>query len=75
MSDFKVEITDPITVIEAMKITGLSDTRVQQLCRQYQDTEGQKGLKSKKFGRDWQIERNAATEYERTKRGPKPETN
>lgn len=70
-----VTIDNPITVAKAAEITGLKPARVQQLCREFQKTKGASGLKSKKFGRDWQIEKEAAEAYERTNRGPKPETN
>lgn len=70
--EFKVVINDPITAKEAVAITGVSDSRIQQLCREYKETKGEGGLKSKKFGHIWQIERESAEEYERTNRGPKP---
>lgn len=71
----EITIEDPITVEMATSITGLKAPRIRELCREYRDTNGESGLKSKKFGRDWQIERSAAEDYERTNRGPKPETN
>jgi hypothetical protein len=76
MSDeeFTVIIENPIPVKKAAEITGLKESRIQQLCREYQETEGISGLKSKKFGRDWQVERQSAEEYERSNRGPKPES-
>ena len=70
----EITIEDPITVEVAAEITGLTDSRIRQLCIEYQSSNGISGLKSKKFGRDWQIEREAAEAYERTNKGPKPES-
>lgn len=66
---FNVEIEHPISVSEAVKITGVKGSTIRYLCRQYQQTQGSKGLKSAKWGRDWQIEKQAAEDYERTNRG------
>ena len=75
MSDeekFEVVIEDAITVREAAQIAGIVESRVRQLCREYQETQGDSGLKSKKWGHYWQVERLVAERYERTTRGPKP---
>lgn len=69
--EFSVVISDPISVTEAAEIIGVTVSRIQQLCREYQETKSEKGLKSKKMGRDWWLERESAEDYERTNRGPK----
>ena len=71
--DFEVTIENPITVSDAAKLAKLSKERIQQLCRMYQATKGESGLKSKMFGHIWQVEKEAAENYERTNRGPKSE--
>lgn len=45
-----------MTTAEAAKSLGVKVRRVQALIRQYQDTNGKKGLKAEKRGRDWYIE-------------------
>ena len=68
---FAVVIEDAITVREAARIAEIAESRVRQLCREYQETRGESGLKSKKWGHYWQVERAAAEGYDRSTRGPK----
>jgi hypothetical protein len=49
---------------EAAEIMKVTPDMVQLLCRQYRDTNGEKGIKSMKLGRDWLVSREAAEAYD-----------
>lgn len=67
---FNVTIEHPISVSEAVEITGYSRTQIRRFCQEYHDTQGKSGLKSAKFGKGktipWYIEKSALEEFYKT---------
>jgi hypothetical protein len=68
-SEFHVIIENPISISEAMEITGYGRTQIKRFCIEYQNTRGTSGLKSTKLGNSrtlpWLIERAAAEEFKK----------
>lgn len=64
---FDVIIVNPISISEAMEITGYGRTQIKRFCIEYQETRGDSGLKSTKLGNSrtlpWLIEKSAAEKF------------
>lgn len=58
-----MEDSDWILTDKAAELMSLSLDQVQRLCKQYEDTKGEKGIKSKRLGRIWLVSREAAEAY------------
>lgn len=67
--EFNVVIENPITAKEAVKITGYSLRQINRFCVEYQESQGERGLKSVKLGSaktlPWLIEKSAAEEFKK----------
>lgn len=62
------ELDEWITVTEATAIMPVGKAQIQKLCRQYEESDGERGIKSKRVGPIWLVEKHAAEDYERIRK-------